>query len=58
MTEQWIRGCTDDYNELVAADGHHTAWEPYGKRHSFAAGLPHGDIRIVRHDLARQEARG
>lgn len=35
----------------VAPDDQHTAWELYGKRHGFAACLPHGEVRVVRHDL-------
>jgi hypothetical protein len=37
------------------ADEHHTAWELYGKYHGFAACLPRGQVRVVRHDLAEDE---
>lgn len=30
---------------------HATAWELYGKHHGYAACLPHGRVRVVRHDL-------
>ena len=28
-----------------------TAWELYGKNHGYAACLPHGKVRVVRHDV-------
>lgn len=54
---------TDDHGELhlefssghridVGPDDHRTAWELYGKRHGFAACLPRGEVRVVRHDLS------
>jgi len=42
----------------VRADEHHTAWELYGKYHGCAARLPHGNVRLVRHDLAEEQADG
>lgn len=45
---------------LAFADGHridvptdleHTSWELYGKHHGYAACLPRGHVRVVRHDL-------
>jgi Family of unknown function (DUF6188) len=35
-----------------------TAWELYGKYHGFAACLPHGRVRVVRHDLPEDETGG
>lgn len=35
----------------VASDDQNTAWELYGKHHGYAACLPHGHVRVVRHDL-------
>ena len=35
----------------VRSDDAHTAWELYGKYHGYAACLPHGRVRVVRHDL-------
>jgi hypothetical protein len=35
----------------VPSDDAHTAWELYGKHHGYAACLPHGRVRVVRHDL-------
>ncbi|WP_029104925.1 DUF6188 family protein [Mycobacterium sp. 360MFTsu5.1] len=49
---------------LAFADGHridvpidqeHTSWELYGKHHGYAACLPHGRVRVVRHDLPDDE---
>ena len=34
----------------VPSDDAHTAWELYGKHHGYAACLPHGRVRVVRHD--------
>jgi hypothetical protein len=51
---------------LEFADGHQidvppddrvTAWELYGKHHGYAACLPHGEVRVVRHDVAEAAAR-
>jgi hypothetical protein len=33
-----------------------TAWEVYGKHHGYAACLPRGRIRVVRHDLPEDES--
>jgi hypothetical protein len=35
----------------VPHDDHRTAWELYGKHHGYAACLPRGRLRVVRHDL-------
>lgn len=35
----------------VPSDDAHTSWELYGKYHGYAACLPHGRVRVVRHDL-------
>jgi Family of unknown function (DUF6188) len=35
----------------VPHNEHQTAWELYGKHHGYAACLPHGRVRVVRHDL-------
>jgi hypothetical protein len=35
----------------VDADKDFTAWELYGKHHGYMACLPHGRVRVVRHDL-------
>jgi hypothetical protein len=35
----------------VPSDDAHTSWELYGKHHGYAACLPHGKVRVVRHDL-------
>ena len=35
----------------VPSDDAHTSWELYGKHHGYAACLPHGRVRVVRHDL-------
>ncbi len=37
---------------------HETAWELYGKRHGYMACLPHGRVRVVRHDLVDDETDG
>lgn len=42
---------SDGHQIDVTADDDHTAWELYGKKHGFAACLPHGKVRVVRHDL-------
>lgn len=36
----------------VPHDERRTSWELYGKHHGYAACLPHGRVRVVRHDLA------
>lgn len=35
----------------VHCDEQHTSWELYGKYHGYAACLPHGHVRVVRHDI-------
>ena len=40
----------------VPSSEHTTAWELYGKRHGYIACLPHGDMRVVRHDLPQVAA--
>jgi Family of unknown function (DUF6188) len=35
----------------VPSDDAHTSWELYGTHHGSAACLPHGRVRVVRHDL-------
>lgn len=35
----------------VPSNDAHTSWELYGKHHGYAACLPHGRVRVVRHDL-------
>ena len=41
-----------DGHEIHAhSDDRHTAWELYGKHHGYAACLPGGRVRVVRHDL-------
>jgi hypothetical protein len=42
----------------VPSDDQHTSWELYGKHHGYAACLPHGHVRVVRHDLPETEAAG
>ncbi|WP_102144237.1 DUF6188 family protein [Mycobacterium hubeiense] len=46
---------SDGHRIDVPPDEHHTAWELYGKYHGYAACLPRGHVRIVRHDLAEDE---
>ena len=46
-----------DGHEIHAhSDGQHTAWELYGKQHGYAACLPRGRVRVVRHDLPEDES--
>ncbi|GAS95919.1 hypothetical protein RMCC_2885 [Mycolicibacterium canariasense] len=42
----------------VPSDDQHTSWELYGKYHGYAACLPRGHVRVVRHDLPEPEAAG
>lgn len=42
---------SDGHHIDVSPDAHGTAWELYGKRHGYAACLPHGKVRVVRHDM-------
>jgi Family of unknown function (DUF6188) len=44
---QFSRGQSID----VPSDDLHTSWELYGKYHGYVACLPHGHVRVVRHDL-------
>ncbi|GJF16745.1 hypothetical protein NGTWS1803_03410 [Mycolicibacterium cyprinidarum] len=43
------------YRITVIADERFTAWELYGKRHGYMACLPHGRVRVVRHDLPEDD---
>jgi len=46
-----------DGHEIHAhSDDKRTAWELYGKDHGYAACLPRGRIRVVRHDLPEDES--
>jgi hypothetical protein len=38
------------------SDEQRTAWELYGKHHGYAACLPGGRVRVVRHDLPEDES--
>ena len=40
----------------VAPDDSATSWELYGKYHGYMACLPHGRVRVVRHDLPESMA--
>jgi hypothetical protein len=51
-------GFADGHEIHVHSDERHTAWELYGKYHGFAACLPHGEVRVVRHDLAEEDDGG
>ncbi|MHC9296010.1 DUF6188 family protein [Mycobacterium sp. LTG2003] len=42
---------SDGHRIDVRPDEHRTSWELYGKHHGYAACLPHGRVRVVRHDL-------
>jgi hypothetical protein len=46
---------SDGHEIHVHSDERHTAWELYGKTHGYAACLPRGEVRVVRHDLAEGE---
>jgi hypothetical protein len=46
---------SDGHEIHVHSDERRTAWELYGKTHGYAACLPHGEVRVVRHDLAEGE---
>lgn len=39
----------------VSPDDHSAAWKLYGKRHGYMACLPHGQVRVVRHDIPDPE---
>jgi Family of unknown function (DUF6188) len=43
---------SDGHQIDVLPDDNVTAWELYGKYHGYAACLPHGKVRVVRHDVA------
>ncbi|BBX95301.1 DUF6188 family protein [Mycobacterium lacus] len=47
---------SDGHQIDVRPDERVTSWELYGKYHGYAACLPHGKLRVVRHDVA--EANG
>ena len=47
---------SDGHEIHVHSDERRTAWELYGKRHGYAACLPHGEVRVVRHDLPEDES--
>ncbi|MBU8813814.1 hypothetical protein KL953_33650 [Mycolicibacterium goodii] len=40
----------------VDPDAEETAWELYGKRHGYMACLPHGRVRVVRHDVPEDDS--
>jgi hypothetical protein len=42
---------SDGHRIDVPSDDDHTSWELYGKHHGYAACLPHGRVRVVRHDM-------
>jgi hypothetical protein len=42
---------SDGHQIDVQPDDKVTAWELYGKYHGYAACLPHGRVRVVRHDV-------
>lgn len=44
----------DGHEIDVPYSEHHTAWELYGKYHGYVACLPHGKVKVVRHDLAEE----
>ncbi len=45
-----------DGHEIHAhSNDRRTAWELYGKYHGYAACLPHGEVHVVRHDLAEED---
>lgn len=41
---------SDGHRIDARPDVHHTSWELYGKYHGYIACLPHGRVRVVRHD--------
>jgi hypothetical protein len=49
---------SDGHEIHVHSDERRTAWELYGKYHGYAACLPHGRVRVVRHDLAEEDDGG
>ncbi|MEU0499406.1 DUF6188 family protein [Mycobacterium sp. NPDC006124] len=46
---------SNGYGLTVTADQDSTAWELYGKHHGYMACLPHGRVRVVRHDLPEDQ---
>ena len=42
---------SDGHRIDVPPDDNVTAWELYGKYHGYPACLPHGEVRVVRHDV-------
>jgi hypothetical protein len=42
----------------VPHDERATAWELYGKHHGYVACMPHGKVRVVRHDLPDDDEGG
>ena len=60
------KACHDDSGRLhlsfsnglrieVSANERATAWELYGKHHGYMACLPHGRVKVVRHDIPYDE---
>ncbi|OBH64362.1 hypothetical protein A5685_20610 [Mycobacterium colombiense] len=47
---------SDGHKIDVPPDDDATAWELYGKYHGYAACLPHGKVRVVRHDVDETNA--
>ena len=48
-------GFSDRHEIHAHSDERRTAWELYGKNHGYAASLPHGQVHVVRHDLAEED---
>ncbi|OBF90669.1 hypothetical protein A5791_16295 [Mycobacterium sp. 852002-51163_SCH5372311] len=46
---------SDAHRIDVPSDEHITAWELYGKYHGYVACLPHGKVRVLRHDLLEEK---
>jgi hypothetical protein len=46
---------SDGHRIDVPHDEHVTAWELYGKYHGYVACLPHGKVRVLRHDLLEEK---
>lgn len=46
---------SDGHGIDVHAREHDTAWELYGKYHGYAACLPRGRVRVVRHDVSGEQ---
>lgn len=47
---------SDGHQIDVPPDDEAPAWELYGKYHGYAACLPHGKVRVVRHDVDESNA--